>query len=44
MLAGVLTAVGSFLTHQVPGIGPFLGAGVDTLAAILQIVARGTIG
>lgn len=44
MLVGILLVTGSFFTHFVPVIGPFLGGGVDTLAAILQVVARGTIG
>lgn len=44
MLAGILLVAGSFLTHFVPVIGPFLGGGVDTLAAILQVIARGVVG
>jgi hypothetical protein len=44
MLAGILLVAGSFLTHYVPFIGPFLGGGLDTLAAILQVIARGGIG
>jgi hypothetical protein len=44
MVAGILAAAGSFLTHFVPVIGPFLGGGVDTLAAIVQIIGRGTLG
>ena len=44
MLAGILAVAASFLSHYVPVIGPFLGGGLDTLAAILQVVARGTIG
>jgi hypothetical protein len=44
VIAGILVATGSFLSHFVPVIGPFLGGGVDTLAAIIQIIARGTLG
>lgn len=44
MLAGILQVIGSFLIHDVPVIGPFLGGGVDTLAAILQVIARGVVG
>lgn len=44
MVAGILTVVGSFATHFIPFIGPFLGGAADTGAAILQVVARGLIG
>lgn len=44
MLAGILTVVGSFANHFIPVIGPFIGGGVDTVAAILQVVSRGLIG
>jgi len=44
MLAGILLVFGSFLTHYVPFIGPFLGGGADTVAAVIQVIARGTLG
>jgi hypothetical protein len=44
MVAGILAVAGSFLTHFVPVIGPFLGGGVDTLAAIVQVIGRGILG
>lgn len=44
MLVGLLTVLGSFASHYLPGIGPFLAGGLDTLTAILQVVSRGTIG
>ena len=44
MVVGLLTVLGSFATHYIPGLGPFLAGGLDTLAAILQVIARGTIG
>jgi hypothetical protein len=44
MLAGILTVIGSFANHYIPGIGPYLAGAVDTLAAILQVIARGIVG
>lgn len=44
MLAGIVLVAGSFFTHFVPVIGPFLGGAADTGAAILQVVARGIVG
>lgn len=44
MAAGILFVVGAFLTKYVPFIGPFLGGGADTLAAIVQVIGRGTLG
>jgi hypothetical protein len=44
MLAGILTVAGSFFTHFVPVIGPFLGGAADTAAAVVQVIARGILG
>jgi hypothetical protein len=44
MLSGTLYAIGSFLTAQVPLIGPFLGGGVDVLGTIVQLLGRGIFG
>ena len=44
MLAGILIVAGSFFTHFVPVIGPFLGGAADTGAAILQVITRGLVG
>lgn len=44
MVAGIFTVIGSFFTHFVPVIGPFLGGAADTAAAVVQVVARGALG
>lgn len=44
MVVGLLTVLGSFASHYLPGIGPYLAGGLDTLAAIVQVIARGTLG
>lgn len=44
MIVGLLAVLGSFASHYIPGIGPFLAGGLDTLAAILQVISHGTIG
>lgn len=44
MLAGYLTVIGSYVTHFVPVIGPFLGGGFDTLAAIVKVTGNSIFG
>jgi hypothetical protein len=44
MLAGILQVIGSFAGHYIPFIGPFLQGGLDTGAALIQVIARGTLG
>lgn len=44
MLAGILQIAGSFFTHFVPVIGPFLGGVADTGAALVQVVSHGLLG
>lgn len=44
MIAGILAVAGLFATHFIPVIGPALGGGFDSLAAIVQIIGRSTLG
>ncbi len=44
MASAVFTVLGSFSTHFIPVIGPFLGGGFDTVAALLQVVGHSLIG
>lgn len=44
MVSGSLYAIGSFLSTQIPLIGPFLGGAVDVLGAIVQLAGRGVFG
>jgi hypothetical protein len=44
MASAIFTVIGSFATHYIPFIGPFLGGGFDTVAALLQVVGHSLIG